>query len=165
MDGTASVHVHQHDNASRQAMMYLLTMGWFLARTSLAMTPEHSAINGENSSLDLQKQGTPRACASHHPKLQFDRAYTHACGKAGTDGSPAQLAADENPCKTSKSSANLQCSLGLPKRLGRYDLQDEKTSGAMCRASPLGQGNIEGPKAQHHGRAAAAFENIGSPDE
>ena len=25
-------------------MMYLLTMGWFLAHTSLAMTPEHSAI-------------------------------------------------------------------------------------------------------------------------
>ena len=25
-------------------MMYLLTMGWFLAHTSLAMTPEHSAM-------------------------------------------------------------------------------------------------------------------------
>ena len=32
-------------------MMYLLTMGWFLAHTSLAMTPEHSATNGEYSSL------------------------------------------------------------------------------------------------------------------
>ena len=42
---------HQHDILSRQAMMYLLTMGWFLAHTSLAMTPEHSAIKGENSSL------------------------------------------------------------------------------------------------------------------
>ena len=26
-------------------------MGWFLAHTSLAMTPEHSATNGENLSL------------------------------------------------------------------------------------------------------------------
>ena len=30
-------------------MMYLLTMGWFLAHVSLAMTPEHSATNGEQS--------------------------------------------------------------------------------------------------------------------
>ena len=46
MDGIASV-CHQHDILSRQAMMYLLTMGWFLAHSSLAMTPEHSATNGE----------------------------------------------------------------------------------------------------------------------
>ena len=32
-------------------MMYLLTMGWSLAHTSLAITPEHSATNGEYSSL------------------------------------------------------------------------------------------------------------------
>ena len=50
MDGIASV-CHQHDILSRQAVMYLLTMGWFLAHTSLAMTPEHSATNGEYSSL------------------------------------------------------------------------------------------------------------------
>ena len=34
-------NTNQHDILSRQAMMYLLTMGWFLAHTSLAMTPEH----------------------------------------------------------------------------------------------------------------------------
>ena len=28
-------------------MMYLLTMGWFLAHTSLAMTPEHYVISRE----------------------------------------------------------------------------------------------------------------------
>ena len=46
MGGIASV-CHQHDILSRHAMMYLLTMGWSLAHTSLAMTPEHSATNGD----------------------------------------------------------------------------------------------------------------------
>ena len=50
MDGIASVH-HQQDILSRQAMMYRLTTGWSLAHMSLAMTPEHSATSGENSSL------------------------------------------------------------------------------------------------------------------
>ena len=36
MDVIASVR-HQHDILSRQAMMYLLTMGWFPAHTNLAM--------------------------------------------------------------------------------------------------------------------------------
>ena len=48
---------HQHDILSRQAMIYPLTMGWFLAHTSLAMTPEHSAIKGENSSLRCARAG------------------------------------------------------------------------------------------------------------
>ena len=38
-------------------MMYLLTMGWFLAHTSLAMTPEHSATNGGYSSLRSARAG------------------------------------------------------------------------------------------------------------
>ena len=50
MDGTASVH-HQQDILPRQAMMNLLTMGWSLAHTSLATTPEHSATSGEISCL------------------------------------------------------------------------------------------------------------------
>ena len=140
MAGIASVcHQHDiHDILSRQAMVYLLTIcfGWFLAHTSLALTPEHSATKGNIRLRDLQEQGTPRACASHHPKLQCDRGYTHACGEAGADGGPAQLAANESPCETSKSSATLQCSWGLPSRLGRSDLQDEKTSGDKCTASP-----------------------------
>ena len=56
MDGIASV-CHQHDILSRQAMMHLLTMGWFLAHTSLATTPDHSATNGENSSLRSARAG------------------------------------------------------------------------------------------------------------
>ena len=120
MGGIASV-CHQHDILSRQAMMYLLTMGWFLAHTSLAMTPEHSATNAEYSSLRSARAGHSKSasCASHHPKLQCDRAYTHACGEAGADGGPAQSAANETPCEISKSSATLQCSWGLPSRLGR----------------------------------------------
>ena len=47
MDGIASVR-HEPDILSRQAMMYLPTMGRSLAHTSLAITPEHSASNGEN---------------------------------------------------------------------------------------------------------------------
>ena len=52
MDGLASAH-HQHEMLSRQALMYLLTMGWSLAHTSLAMTspPESSRIDGENVSM------------------------------------------------------------------------------------------------------------------
>ena len=37
--------------------MYLLIIGWFLAHTSLAMTPEHSATNGEYSSLRSARAG------------------------------------------------------------------------------------------------------------
>ena len=48
MDGVASV-CRQHDILPRQAMMFLLTIGWFLAHTSLAMTPEQSATSGQNS--------------------------------------------------------------------------------------------------------------------
>ena len=47
MDGKASVH-HQHDIPSKQAMIYLLTMGWPSAHTSLAMTPEQSATSGDH---------------------------------------------------------------------------------------------------------------------
>ena len=94
--------------------MYLLTMGSarFLAHTSLAMTPEHSATNGEYSSLRparAEHSKSIMARPSHHPKLQCDRAYTHACGEAGADGGPAQLAANETLCEISKSSATLQC--------------------------------------------------------
>ena len=94
----------------------------------------------------------------HHPKLQCDRAYTHACGEAGADGGPAQSAANETPCDISKFSATLQCSWGVPNRRGRCDLQDEKTSGDMRIASPLRQGKIEGPRAQHQRQPAAASE-------
>ena len=54
MDGIASV-LHQHDILSRQAMMYLLTMGWSLDHTSLAMTPEHSATNEEKVVSEICK--------------------------------------------------------------------------------------------------------------
>ena len=60
MDGIAAV-CHQHDIPSRQAMKYLLTMGWFLAHTSLAMTPEHSATNKENSPLRSARPGHSRS--------------------------------------------------------------------------------------------------------
>ena len=69
------------------------------------------------------------------------------------DGGPAQLAANETPCEISKSSATLQCSWGLPSRLGRPDVQDEKTSGdtvSQCTASPPGQGKILGPTCTGH---------------
>ena len=38
------------------------------------------------------------------------------------------------------------------------DVQDEKTSGDTCTASPPGQGKIEGPRAQHQRLPAAASE-------
>ena len=38
-------------------MMYLLTMGWSLAHTSLAITPEQSVTNGEYSSLRSARRG------------------------------------------------------------------------------------------------------------
>ena len=59
MDGTASVH-DQQDIPSRQAIIYLLTMGWFLAHTSLDMTPEQSATCAEN----LQHAACQAACLS-----------------------------------------------------------------------------------------------------
>ena len=46
------------------------------------------------------------------------KAYTYACGEAGGNGGPAQLAANETPCEISKSSATLQCSWGLPASIG-----------------------------------------------
>ena len=45
--------------------MYLLTMGWILAHTSLAMTPEHSATNGEYSMWLM----TPTKTRPHKPML------------------------------------------------------------------------------------------------
>ena len=42
-------------------MMYLLTMGWSLAHTSLAMTPEHSVINGESSFLRSARAGQSKS--------------------------------------------------------------------------------------------------------
>ena len=46
--------------------MYLLTMGWFLAHTSLAMTPEHSATNGEYSSLRSARAGHSKSMNGKH---------------------------------------------------------------------------------------------------
>ena len=69
MDVIASV-CHQHDIPSRQAMMCLLTMGWFLAHTSLAMTPEHSATNVENSSLRFAGAGHSKSMCLSSPKAQ-----------------------------------------------------------------------------------------------
>ena len=46
--------------------MYLLTMGWFLAHTSLAMTPEHSATNGELLVSEICKS---RALQEHVPLI------------------------------------------------------------------------------------------------
>ena len=48
----------------------------------------------------------------------------------------------ETPCEISKSFAILQCSWELSSRLGRLDVQDEKTSGDTWTASPSGQGKI-----------------------
>ena len=67
MDEAASV-CHQHDILSRQAMMYLLTIGWFLAHTSLAMTPVHSATNGEYSSLRSARAGHSKSMCLSSPK-------------------------------------------------------------------------------------------------
>ena len=66
---------HQHDILSRQAMIYLLTMGWFLAHTSLAMTPEHSAITGENSSLRSARAAC-RALQKHVPLITQSSSVT-----------------------------------------------------------------------------------------
>ena len=49
-------------------MMYLLTMGWFLAHTSLPMTPEHSATNGEYSSLRSARAGHSKSMCLSSPK-------------------------------------------------------------------------------------------------
>ena len=143
MDGIASV-CHQHDILSRQAMMYLLTMGWFLAHTSPAKTPEHSATNGDNSSLRSARAGHSKSLCLSSPKLQCDRAYTHACGEAGADGGPAQLA-NETPCEISKSSAALQCSWGLPRRLGRSVSGRENQRRYVHSFTP-GEGQDQGSK-------------------
>ena len=106
-------------------MMYLLTMGWFLAHTSLAMTPVHSATNGEYSSLRSAKS---RALQEHVPLITQSSSMTepaHACGEAGSDGGPAQLAANKTPCEISKFSATLQCSWKLPSLCNEAQVQIE----------------------------------------
>ena len=65
-------------------MMYLLTMGWFLAHTSLAMTPEHSATNGEYSSLRSARAGPWLAKAAARAALtglSFCHKHCKACGR------------------------------------------------------------------------------------
>ena len=78
MDGIASVR-HQHDVLSRQAMMCLLTMGWSRAHTSLAITPEHSTTNGENSSLTSARAGHSRSMCLSSPKapVHWKAVYCH----------------------------------------------------------------------------------------
>ena len=72
MDGIASV-CHQHDILSKQAMMYLLTMGWFLAHTSLAMTPEHSANQWRVLVSEICKS---RALQEHVPLITQSSSVT-----------------------------------------------------------------------------------------
>ena len=98
---------------SRQAMMYLLTMSWFLAHTSLAMTPEHSATNGEYSSLRSARAGHSKSMCLSSPKApERTEPYIHACGEAGADGGPAQLAANETPCEKLKILCNFAVLMG-----------------------------------------------------
>ena len=52
MDGIASVS-QWPNTMSRQAMMYLLTTGWSLNHTSLAMIPEQCAMSWENWGSDI----------------------------------------------------------------------------------------------------------------
>ena len=49
--------------------MYLLTMGWFLAHTSLAMTPAHSATNREYSSLRSARAGHSKSMCLSSPSV------------------------------------------------------------------------------------------------
>ena len=117
--------------------MLLLTMGWFLAHTSLAMTPEQS---------DRSRRWIPEICKSralkeHVPltsKVQCDRACKHAYGNADANGSLAQLAANETPFKIWKFKKNR--SLQLPSDRSGSNLQDKSPSGGKCTASLPAQG-------------------------
>ena len=70
MDGIASgvFACHQHDILSRQAMMYLLTRGWSLAHTSLAMTPEQSEMSEEYCCLKSARAGHSKSMCLSSPK-------------------------------------------------------------------------------------------------
>ena len=109
--------------------MYLLTMGRFLAHTSLAMTPEHSATNGEYSSEVCKS----RALQKHVPLITQSSSVTEPTH--APVARQAQMAALLNWQQTrphAKSQNPLQlCSAhgDFPSRLGRPDVQDEKTSG------------------------------------
>ena len=54
-------------------MMYLLTMGWFLAHTSLAMTPEHSATKWRVLVSEICKS---RALQEHVPLITQSSSVT-----------------------------------------------------------------------------------------
>ena len=83
MDGIASgvFACHQHDILSRQAMMYLLTKGWSLAHTSLAMTPKQSEMSEEYCCLKSARAGhsksmclsSPRAPVRHSLQIRLSR--------------------------------------------------------------------------------------------
>ena len=70
MDGIASgvFACHQHDILSRQAMRHLLTRGWSLAHTSLAMTPEQSEMSEEYCCLKLARAGHSKSMCLSSPK-------------------------------------------------------------------------------------------------
>ena len=69
MDGTASLrHQLLSDSLSRHPLMYQLTMGWFLAHTSQAMTPGQSVTSEENSS-HRSARGPSRSMCPSSPKF------------------------------------------------------------------------------------------------
>ena len=137
-------------------MMYLLTMGWFLAHTSLAMTPEHSATNGENSSLRSARAGHSKSMCLSSPKAP-EPTHTPVARQA-------QMAALLN-WQQMRPHAKPQNPLQLCSAHGDFPVdwadlmcRTRKTSGDTCTASPPGQGKIWGLRAQHQRLPAVASE-------
>ena len=65
---------------SRQAMMYLLTNGWSLNQTSLAMIPEQCAMSWENSVLTSARAGHSKSkCLSSLKAPVRHNLQTHLC--------------------------------------------------------------------------------------
>ena len=139
MDAKASVH-HQHDIPSRHAMVYVLTMSWSLAHTSLAVTPEQLATSGENSCLRPARAGRSMSLYLSSKKAPAGqslntRMWQGSRRSRGSHLHSAQSAADETTCGISKILCNFTVLMGIANWTGLI-LEDEKTTGDTCTASP-----------------------------
>ena len=118
MDGTASglSACHQHDILSRQAMMYLLTRGWSLAHTSLAMTPEHSDISAEYCCLKPARAEHSRSMCLSSPKAPVRHNLQTRLLRGNRTCLPCSMGSKWAPMRNLKS----LCSLALPMGTSQY---------------------------------------------
>ena len=102
--------------------MYLLTMGWFLAHTSLAMTPEHSATNGEYSSLRSARAAHSKSMCLSSPSVT-EPTHTPVARQA-------QMAAllnrqQQRPTAVYQILCNFAVLMGTSQENGQIDTQNE----------------------------------------